>query len=122
MVRAAPIFGFFVGLLQDLSNPAFFGLNALTKSILGYTVGKAGSKTFPENSLFMFILFMLVSFGHDFVYLMIYHWPNVAGALVAVFTSALPSAAYTALFGLLTHKFLSVAGPKVVESIGKEGQ
>ena len=94
----------------------------MTKSILGYTVGKAGSKTFPENSLFMFILFMLVSFGHDVVYLMIYHWPNMAGALAAVFTSALPSAAYTAVFGLLTHKFLSVAGPKVVESIGKEGQ
>ncbi len=116
------IFGFVIGLLQDLSNPAFLGLNALTKAILGYTVGKAGSKTFPENSLFLFILFMLVSFGHDFVYLMIYHWPNMGGALVALFTTALPSAAYTALFGLLTHKLLSVAGPKVVGSIGKEGQ
>jgi rod shape-determining protein MreD len=109
------VFGFFIGLLQDLSNPAFLGLNALTKAILGYTVGKAGSKTFPENSLFLFILFLLVSFGHDFVYLVIYHWPDLGGALVVLFTSALPSAAYTALFGLLTHKLLSIADPKVVE-------
>jgi rod shape-determining protein MreD len=116
------VFGFVVGLLQDLSNPAFLGLNALTKSILGFTVGKAGTKTFPDNSLFLFVLFMLVSFGHDFVYLVFYHWPHMAGALAALFAVALPSAAYTALFGLITYKVLSVASPKVVESIGKEGQ
>jgi rod shape-determining protein MreD len=116
------IFGFVVGLLQDLANPAYLGLNALTKSLLGFFVGKAGAKTFPEGTLFLFVLFMFVSFGHDFVYLVFYHWPNMSGALVDMFTLALPSAAYTALFGLLIHKLLSIAGHKVVESIGKEGQ
>jgi rod shape-determining protein MreD len=116
------VFGFLLGFLQDLTNPGLLGLNALTKSILGYSVGKAGAKTFPENAPFLFVLFMTVSFGHDVVYLVFYHWPHVGSALAAIFTAALPSAAYTALFGVVVHKILSMANPKVVESLGKEGQ
>jgi rod shape-determining protein MreD len=116
------VFGFLLGFLQDLTNPGFLGLNALTKSILGFSVGKVGSKTFPENAPFLFVLFMAVSFGHDILYLVFYHWPHVGSALAAVFTAALPSAAYTAVFGVVVHKFLSMANPKVVESFGKEGQ
>jgi rod shape-determining protein MreD len=116
------VFGFVIGFLQDLANPGLLGLNALTKSMLGFAVGKVGSKTFPENAPFLFAVLMAVSFGHDFVYLIFYRWPRLDSALAAAFTTALPSAAYTALFGVLVHKLISLAGPKVVESIGKEGQ
>jgi len=115
------VFGFVIGLIQDLSNPGFLGLNALTKSILGFTVGKAGTKTFPENASFLFVLFMAVTFGHDVLYLLFYHWPQVGAAMAAIFTVALPSAAYTALFGVVVHKMLASAGGEVVKSIGKEG-
>lgn len=115
-------FGFVIGLLQDLSNPGYLGLNALTKSILGFTVGKAGSKTFPENAPFLFALFMVVSFGHDVLYLVFYHWPHLGSAFAVAFAAALPSAAYTAIFGVVVHKFLSLAKPKVMESFGKERQ
>lgn len=116
------VFGFFVGLLQDLANPDLLGLNALTKSILGFVMGKVGSKTFPENTAFLFAVFMAVSFGHDVVYLVFYHWPRVGNAFGAIFSTALPSAAYTALFGVLIHRLVLLANPKVVESFGKEGQ
>jgi len=115
------VLGFVIGFLQDLTNPGFLGLNALTKSLLGHAVGTTGAKTFSESSSFLFVLFMATSFGHDFVYLVFYHWPHMGTALVALFTSALPSAAYTAGFGVAAQKFLSLASPKVVESLGKEG-
>jgi rod shape-determining protein MreD len=115
------VFGFVVGFLQDLANPGYLGLNALTKSILGYGVGKVGAKTVPDNFPFVFVLFMGVSFGHDVIYLLVYHWPNVGSALTAIFVTALPSAAYTALFAVITNKVLAMAGPKAVESFGKEG-
>jgi rod shape-determining protein MreD len=118
----AAIFGFAIGFLQDLSNPELLGLNALTKSILGFTIGKIGTKTVPDNVPFLFVLFMSVTFGHDIIYLVFYHWPRVGSSLAAIFTTALPSAAYTALFGVLVHKLLAFAGPEVAESVGKERQ
>jgi len=118
----AAIFGFAIGFLQDLSNPELLGLNALTKSILGFTVGKIGTKTVPDNIPFLFVLFMSVTFGHDIIYLLFYHWPRVGSSLAAIFGTALPSAAYTALFGVLVHKLLAFAGPEVAESVGKERQ
>jgi rod shape-determining protein MreD len=116
------VFGFVIGFLQDLSNPQLLGLNALIKSVLGFTVGKVGAKTVPDNIPFLFVLFMSVSFGHDVIYLLFYHWPHVGSALADVFTTALPSAAYTALFGVVVHRLLALAGPKVAESIGQERQ
>ena len=111
------IFGFVFGFLQDLANPGFLGLNALAKSLLGFTVGKIGSKTFPENVPFLFVLFSATAFG-----LVFFCWPDVASALLLMVTAALPSALYTAVFGVLVHRILTVLGAKVVSAFGKEGQ
>ena len=116
------VFGFVIGLLVDLSNPEFLGLNALTKSLLGFTVGKIGSKTVPENVPFLFAMFMAVTFGHDVIYLLFFHWPHLGSALAAIFTVALPSSAYTALFGVVIHKLLALAGPGVAKTVGQERQ
>ena len=118
----AAIFGFAVGFLQDLANPELLGLNALTKTILGFTVGKIGSKMVPDNIPFLFVLFMSVAFGHDFIYLVFYHWPRVGSSLATIFGVALPSAAYTAIFGVLVHRLLAMAGSEVAKSVGKERQ
>lgn len=116
------IFGFVVGFLQDLANPGFLGLNALAKSLLGFAVGKIGSKTFPENAPFLFVLFSATAFGHDIVYLLFFSWPDVASALLMTFSAALPSALYTAVFGVIVHRILTLLGAKVVSAFGKEGQ
>jgi len=116
------VFGFAIGFLADLSNPEFLGLNALTKSMLGFTVGKIGSKTIPDNIPFLFIMFMSVTFGHDIVYLLFFHWPHVGSSLAAIFGTALPSSAYTASFGVVIHKLLAMAGTEVAESVGQERQ
>jgi len=116
------IFGFVVGFLQDLANPGFLGLNALTKSVVGYAIGKIGTKTFPENVPFLVVLFSATAFGHDVVYLVFFSWPDVASAFLLMFSSALPSAIYTGVFGVIVHRLLTTLGAKVVSAIGKEGQ
>lgn len=119
---AGSVFGFVIGLLQDLFNPGYLGLNALTKTVLGFAVGKAGAKTIPENATFLFVLFASVSWGHDILYLVFYNWPNVGVAFRSIFVAALPSALYTALLGVAVHKFLTLLGNKVVGALGKEGR
>jgi len=119
-VRGA-LLGFAVGLLQDLGNPDNLGLNALTKSLLGYFVGDAGTKTFPDRISVLFGLFAASAFAHDIVYLILFYWPRVGSAFVLMFTAALPSAVYTAVFGVLVDRVFALSGAKVVGVFGKEG-
>jgi len=115
------IFGFVVGFLQDTFNPEFLGLNALTKSLLGYAVGKVGAKTFPENLPFLFVLFFSAALGHDVIYLVFFTWPDVTSMFLQLLTAALPSAIYTGLLGVLVHKLPTTLRAWVVSRVGKTG-
>lgn len=119
---AGSLTGFLMGLVQDLSNPGFLGLNALTKSLLGYFAGQAREKTFPENAVFLGGLFFVCALGHDIVYLIFFHWPGIGATFSAIFAIALPSAVYTALVGVLLHRLFVIVKSRVVVSAGKEGQ
>ena len=114
------LFGFAIGLLQDLGNPEMLGLNAMTKSILGYLIGRAGEKTFPESALFLFALFFSAAIGHDILYLAFYQWPHIGSALLTIVSVALPSAVYTAALGVAGDKLVSAFGAKAVTTFGKE--
>ncbi|MGI5880855.1 MAG: rod shape-determining protein MreD [Syntrophomonadaceae bacterium] len=74
--RPGTIYGFLCGLLEDLYMGRLIGLNALSKAIVGYSLGKMQGNVFKENmlvgflgvlagtfinSLVMLILFVLVS-------------------------------------------------------------
>lgn len=113
--------GFVVGLLQDLANPTMLGLNALTKTLLGYVVGRIGKQTYPDNVVFLFGLFAVAAFAHDFVYLLFLHWPHVGDAFVTIVTRALPSALYTAVFGAVLERLAARFGPKRVRRYGEAG-
>jgi len=115
------ILGFAIGFLQDLGVPEMLGLNAMVGAAMGFLVGHAGQKTFPEHAAFLFGLFFIAVLGRDVVYLLVYHWPRVDSAFVRIFMEGLPSAVYTALFGVLVDRIVALFGARVV-SIGKEGQ
>jgi rod shape-determining protein MreD len=115
------LFGFAVGFLVDLGNPGYLGLNALTKSLVGYAGGKLGATASPGTLVLLFVLF-LAALGHDIVYLLVYLWPRVDNALLGVFTNALPSAVYTAVAGIVVERLLALLGAKVVTRLGKERQ
>ena len=112
---------FAVGFLQDLGNPEMLGLNALTKTLLGFAIGRVGAKTFSENSLFLFGLLAAGALSHDIVYLAFFKWPHLGTALGMVFVAALPSAIYTAVFGVGIDQLATRSGAKAV-AIGKKGQ
>ncbi|HET6349469.1 MAG TPA: rod shape-determining protein MreD [Candidatus Krumholzibacteria bacterium] len=118
---AGSLFGFVVGLVVDLGHPGTLGLNGLTKSIVGYAAGRMGAATSP-GVLILFVVFLVASFMHDVIYLLVYMWPHLGTAFVSMFTVALPSALYTAVAGILVERLLALLGAKVVTSLGQERQ
>jgi rod shape-determining protein MreD len=115
------LFGFVVGLAVDLGNPGHLGLNALTRSILGYAAGRLGTAASP-GLLVLTVVFFVAALAHDIIYLLIYMWPSVGAALLAVVTNALPSALYTALAGIAVERLLALLGAKVVTTFGQKRQ
>jgi len=112
------LFGFVVGFIVDLGNPGSLGLNALTKSILGFAGGKIGSAASP-GLLVLGMVFFVASLAHDIIYQFIFQWPNVGRALLLILTDALPSALYTAVAGIVVERLLALLGARVVTTFGK---
>lgn len=113
------IVGFVVGFFQDLFNPSFLGLNALTKSLTGYALGRAGAQTERENPLFLLGLFGITALAHDFVYLLVFTQLHLAKFFLTWVTVSIPSAVYTALVGALVHTVVMFSLTEVVRSLGK---
>jgi rod shape-determining protein MreD len=115
---AGSFFGFFVGLIVDLANPGFLGLNALAKTVLGYGAGRLGAATSP-GVVVLFIVFFVASFAHDIIYLLVFMWPHLGSALVTLFTVGLGSALYTAIAGIVVERLLAMLGARVVTTLGQ---
>lgn len=113
------ILGFVVGLIQDLFNPSHLGLNALTKTLLGYCLGLAGSKAEPDSSLFLLALMGVSALAHDFVYLLIFTGLHLGEFITLWVTVSIPSAVYTAVVGVLVHLLVSYATNEAVRYLGK---
>jgi rod shape-determining protein MreD len=113
------LFGFLVGLAVDLGDPGWLGLNALSKTVVGFAAGRMGSATSPGTAV-LFAVFLVASFVHDVIYYFVYLWPGIGGALASIVTVALPSALYTAVVGIAIERILALLGARVVTSGGKE--
>ena len=113
------IIGFVIGLLQDLFNPAFLGLNALTKAIVGFAFGHLGTKTVPERTMFLAAIFFLTALGHDFIYLLFFTALDIGNFFNLFFTVAVPSAVYTAIFGIIVQKIILLVSSWMVRPFGK---
>lgn len=113
------VLGFLVGLIQDLFNPAFLGLNALTKTIVGYVLGIAGAKTEPESSVFLFALLGGAALVHDFIYLLFFTGLSMGKFFLMWVTVSIPSALFTAIVGVLVHQIVTYGLREVVRYFGK---
>jgi rod shape-determining protein MreD len=111
--------GFFIGLAQDVTNPAFLGLNALTKSLLGYAAGSlrehlnAGHPVAHAAVLFVAVLL------HDLVYLTIYTHLALSNLLMGLLARSLPTALYTALVGMWAFAALGSMSRRGVHGVGR---
>jgi rod shape-determining protein MreD len=116
---AGSVFGFVVGLFQDLFNPSFLGLNALTKTLVGFALGRAGAQTERDHPVFLLALFGLSALAHDFVYLLFFTQLRLGHFFVTWLTVSLPSAVYTAVVGIAVHVGVAFFLTEVVRNLGK---
>jgi rod shape-determining protein MreD len=114
------VLGFIIGFIQDLFNPALLGLNALTKTLIGFAFGHVGQKAMPESAIFFAAIFFIAALGHDMVYLLFFTGLHLGRFFVIFFTVAVPSAVYTAIVGTIIHQLLRLIDSRMVKSLGKE--
>ena len=113
------IFGFIAGLFQDLFNPSFLGLNALTKTLVGFALGRAGAQTERDHPVFLLALFGVSALAHDFIYLLFFTQLRLGHFFVTWLTVSLPSAVYTAVVGVAVHVGVAFFLTEVVRNLGK---
>jgi rod shape-determining protein MreD len=93
--------GFFVGLIQDLDAPGPLGLNALSKTIVGFAVAKAGFRVHRANAGVRFAFFLFAMLAHDIIYFAASSLGDPWLFVKQIATIAAPSALYTALVVLV---------------------
>lgn len=113
------VVGFVVGVLQDLFNPSYLGLNALTKSLVGFAMGRAGAQTERDNPLFLIAVFGVAALAHDFVYLLFFARFHMSEFALTWLTVGVPSALYTAVVGAVIHALVVFSVNEAVRYLGK---
>jgi len=91
--------GFFIGLGQDLTNPALLGLNALAKGCIGYGLGRLRERFDAATPATHTAILVIAGLVHDLIYLTI--WTRLALSEMAyeLGTRTLPTLVYTAFVG-----------------------
>ena len=95
------ICGFLIGLGQDLANPGFLGLNALTKTIVGYALGKLRDRFDADTAPTCAATLFVATLAHDLLYLAISTRLVLSDMLITWATRTLPTAVYTAGAGTI---------------------
>jgi rod shape-determining protein MreD len=99
--------GFLIGLGQDLTNPAFLGLNALAKSLLGHGLGTLRERFDAGTAATHVAVLFVATILHDLLYLTIYMRLVLSEIMLALATRTLPTAVYTSLVGMCAFALLA---------------
>jgi len=100
--------GLVAGLLQDLVIPGSVGLNLLIKTLVGFLAGKVERTVFGSSMLMPLIGFFIVSFSAQLLYIFTaFLFGDLIEVSIAFKAVLLPSAVYTAFFGLIFFKRLT---------------
>ena len=110
--------GFLIGLAQDLTNPAYLGLNALCKALLGYTAGAVREQIDAGSTLVHGAVLFVAVLAHDLVYLTVFTRGALSELLPSLLTRSLPTALYTALIGMWLFTALASVSRRGVRSFG----
>lgn len=114
----AVVIGFLLGLLQDLGNASFLGMNALAKSILAYGVSRVGGGLLPENPLYKGFIIFAACLVNDIVVLPIATSFSLGDMFFSFFRFSLLSALYSALLGVVIYTLLELLTRRVVRPGG----
>jgi rod shape-determining protein MreD len=93
--------GFLIGLLVDVLNPSFLGLNTLIKTILGYLAGNFKDNLFLEPIHFKGLVIFLALIFNDLIYYLIRSGFDLPATLGIIFFTSILSGIYTSGVGML---------------------
>jgi rod shape-determining protein MreD len=95
------LLGFFTGLVQDFYGPATnLGLNALCKTLVGFTVGLGRERLYKDRlSILMMVLFT-AHLIHDALYMLVDLGFDLTVYWSVIREKVLPTALYTVITGL----------------------
>ncbi len=93
--------GFFSGLITDLLSAHLLGLNALSKTIAGYTAASLGN-LFQEQGRFIVTL-LITSFVHDMVYFFVLTLGEQFSLKLLLLQLTIPNTFYTVLVGAFIY-------------------
>ena len=96
----ATVGGFMLGLVQDLSNPTLLGLQALSKSCLGFSIGSLRGRLVYGVPLVEGVVVAVAVFSHDFFFLLVQSMLSDEQFLLPLFTRTIPAAIYSGLVGI----------------------
>ena len=108
----AVLFGFFAGFIQDVYSAEPLGINALSKSLVGFAVGYGRGNVVIESSLVRaFIIFGTVVL-HDIIYLLCYSVcclsRDVVRTFFAFFQQGVGTALYSTVLGVAIWSFAAL--------------
>ena len=92
--------GFLLGLVQDLSNPALLGLQALCKTVLGFGLGRLRGRLVQGMPLVEATVIAISVVAHDLIFLLIQSNLSDENSFLSLFTRTLPAAVYSGLVGI----------------------
>lgn len=96
------VIGFIAGLIQDIFSTYFFGLSALTKSIVGFWGGifQQPKKKYSLSSYSIAVAIMVLV--HEIIFGIIYNLGTHTGFFRLMVQFIIPRTVYTLLFAIIT--------------------
>lgn len=99
--------GFFAGLLQDFASGNVFGLNILSKMIIGYVAGLAERKVFKESVLLPVMAIVIATFFNSALMQALLFLLGYKVEFIAMLKNqVLPSLGYNVLFCIPIHRLI----------------
>ena len=98
--QAGSVAGFFCGLAQDSFSYVFFGLHALTKTIIGFSIGKIRHSFYSNNYLVQGVIIFTAKLLHDIVYYGVFFSQGPGNYLRQILLLTPLCAIYTCVLGL----------------------
>lgn len=109
--EAGTLAGFACGIIQDSFSYTYFGLHALVKTIIGFTIGKIRHAFFSNRYLVQWIIILVSKTVHDMLFYGIYLARSDQSFWHHIVYNTLPSALYTSVLGLALFALFRFRAP-----------
>ena len=101
--EAGSLSGFLTGLIQDSFGFTFFGLHALSSTIVGFIVGRTRQAFYGNNILVQFIIIFVAKVLHDLIFYGVYLSRQSGSFWGQIFVDTPLNALYTCVLGLVLY-------------------